>query len=30
MNDSQKTKKELILQAARQISAQSWTFAEID
>jgi hypothetical protein len=30
MNDSQKTKKELILQAARQISAQSWTPAEID
>ncbi len=30
MNDSQKTKKELILQAARQISAQNWTPAEID
>jgi len=30
MNESQKTKKELILQAARQISAQSWTPAEID
>src|SRR5262249_61178900 len=30
MNDSQKTKKELILQAARQISAQTWTPAEID
>src|SRR5262249_9810468 len=30
MNDSQKTKKELILQAARQISAQAWTPAEID
>lgn len=30
MNESQKTKKELILQAARQISAQNWTPAEID
>jgi CheY-like chemotaxis protein len=30
MNDSQKTKKELILQEARQISAQTWTPAEID
>jgi len=30
MNDSQKSKKELILQAARQISAQNWTPAEID
>jgi hypothetical protein len=30
MNELQKTKKELILQAARQISAQNWTPAEID
>jgi len=30
MNELQKTKKELILQVARQISAQNWTPAEID
>src|SRR3981081_44588 len=30
MSESLKTKKELILQAARQISAQNWTPAEID
>src|SRR5882724_4176369 len=30
MSESQKTKKDLILQAARQISAQNWTPAEID
>jgi hypothetical protein len=30
MSEALKTKKELILQAARQISAQSWTPAEID
>jgi hypothetical protein len=30
MSETQKTKKDLILQAARQISAQSWTPAEID
>lgn len=30
MNEAQKTKKDMILQAARQISAQTWTPAEID
>ena len=30
MSESLKTKKEMILQAARQISAQNWTPAEID